>query len=216
MKGSELSNFLLTFCESPAAFLGICEGCTCCCATVCVYNIFTGNYSPLHFMSACVSVSDVLGVGQRFELREESGAIGSLCRRTFLLRGQVVHGPAELQESLLKSAFSFYHSVQHKEWDDGEGDGGNEPAQDVRPQRINVSVAELQRGVFDNREDERAKADEGSNVSPAVLHQRVRAITNHVRDVAIETLSTINPGDADGLTEGQEEQGGAAADVMVH
>lgn len=48
------------------------------------------------------------------------------------------------------------YPIQHKQRREGEGHGGNEPAQDVGPQRINVGVTELQRRVFDNGEDERA------------------------------------------------------------
>lgn len=35
------------------------------------------------------------------------------------------------------------------------------------------------------------KTDEGGDVSPAVLHQQVWTITNHVCDVTVETLSTF-------------------------
>lgn len=35
------------------------------------------------------------------------------------------------------------------------------------------------------------KTEEGSDVAPAVLHEWERTITNHVCDVAIETVSTF-------------------------
>lgn len=35
------------------------------------------------------------------------------------------------------------------------------------------------------------KTDEGSDVTPAVHHQWVWTITDHVRDIAIETASTF-------------------------
>lgn len=57
---------------------------------------------------------------------------------------------------LLQSAFSMHHFIQHKQWDEGEGDSGDEPAQDVCPEWINISVIELKRGVFDDGEDEGA------------------------------------------------------------
>lgn len=57
---------------------------------------------------------------------------------------------------LSQCALSLYEFTEHKQGDEEQGDRGNEPAQDVGPQRVDVSVTELQRGVFDNGEDERA------------------------------------------------------------
>lgn len=57
---------------------------------------------------------------------------------------------------LSQGALSLYEFTEHKQGDEEQGDGGNEPAKDVGPQRINVRATELQRGVFDNGEDERA------------------------------------------------------------
>lgn len=49
--------------------------------------------------------------------------------------------------------------VKHKDWDDEQGDTGHEPAKDVGPQWVDVAVAEFQRGVLDNGEDEGALAE---------------------------------------------------------
>lgn len=57
---------------------------------------------------------------------------------------------------LSQCALSLNEFTEHKQGDEEQGDRGNEPAQDVGPQRVNVSAAELQRGVFDDGEDERA------------------------------------------------------------
>lgn len=48
--------------------------------------------------------------------------------------------------------------VKHEDGDDEQGDAGHEPAEDVGPQRVDVALAEFQRGVLDNGEDEGALA----------------------------------------------------------
>lgn len=57
---------------------------------------------------------------------------------------------------LTKGPLSVYELVEHKDWYEGEGDGGQEPAQNVGPQWINISAAELQGRVSNDGEDEGA------------------------------------------------------------
>lgn len=140
------------------------------------------------------SLSESRLVRQRHELLVESGAV-AFRQRIFLIQREVVDRRAEHRETLSQSAFSMRQLPDDEERNEGEGHRGNEPAQDVGPERVNVGAVELQRGVFDDGEDERGEADEGGDVAPAVLHHRVWTVTNHLGDVTVETLRTL--GDKD-------------------
>lgn len=59
---------------------------------------------------------------------------------------------------LLQCPFAVCQLVKHEDGDDEQGAAGHEPAKDVGPQRVDVAVAEFQRGVLDNGEDEGALA----------------------------------------------------------
>lgn len=60
----------------------------------------------------------------------------------------------ENRTHLLQGSFSCGHFIQHKQRNEWEGDGGDEPANDVSPEWVNIGLAEPQWGVFDNREEE--------------------------------------------------------------
>lgn len=58
-------------------------------------------------------------------------------------------------------------------------------------------------------EDGSYEADEGSNVGPAVLHEGVWPVANHVRDVVVKTVGTWGGGGrekANKLVEEVEEE----------
>lgn len=67
---------------------------------------------------------------------------------------------------LPKSPFALGHLVDHPYGDEGEGDGGQEPADDVGPHRVGVRVAELEWGMFDYGEYEGAlcRASENGDI----------------------------------------------------
>lgn len=73
-------------------------------------------------------------------------------------------GKQEAYIHLSKSPFSLDYFVNHKQRDEGERDGGYEPTQDVGPEWINIGATELQRGVFDDGEDEGALVLEETKV----------------------------------------------------
>lgn len=114
-----------------------------------------------------------------------------------------LRGLAKSQEPLFDCALSSAELADDIQWDYGQRHRRDKPAEDVGPQRVNVGVTELQRAVPNYGEDKGSKYDARGDVFPAVFHHYIWRISDHVCDITIETVRTIDPTNADGLEEGQ-------------